>query len=182
MKLWKRKYEGKKCESVLWERTSWWGWRSATARNAIPGKKKLWLHLLTHHMFNYRETFFPRYEVKILDWWFWSSWFRNSDLHINVLWSCAFVQLVQAVTLKWKFYATSPVNTNSSVGENGFLVKNGPCVPWWNASICTVSYRAPANYRIVHLVILANLNWGLARFIWNLLFIWSYEIKIYMKK
>ena len=147
-----------------------------------PGKKETLIAFINPSHVQLQKNILSALWGENLRWWFWSSWFRNSDLHINVLWSCAFVQLVQAVTLKWKFYATSPVNTNSSVGENGFLVKNGPCVPWWNASICTVSYRAPANYRIVHLVILANLNWGLARFIWNLLFIWSYEIKIYMKK
>ena len=32
--------------------------------------------------------------------------------------------LVQAVTSKWQLCLTSPVNTNSSAGENGFLAKN----------------------------------------------------------
>ena len=31
----------------------------------------------------------------------------------------------QAVTLKWQLRATSPMNTSSSAGENGFSAKNG---------------------------------------------------------
>ena len=31
----------------------------------------------------------------------------------------------QAVTSKWQLRTTSPMNTNSSVGENWFLAKNG---------------------------------------------------------
>ena len=32
----------------------------------------------------------------------------------------------QAVTSKWHFRTTSPINTNSLAGENGFSAKNGP--------------------------------------------------------
>ena len=31
----------------------------------------------------------------------------------------------QAVTSKWQLRTTSPMNTNSSAGENGFPAKNG---------------------------------------------------------
>ena len=31
----------------------------------------------------------------------------------------------QAVTSKWQLRATSPMNTSSSAGENGFSAKNG---------------------------------------------------------
>ena len=31
----------------------------------------------------------------------------------------------QAVTSKWQLRTTSPMNTNSSAGENGILAKNG---------------------------------------------------------
>ena len=43
---------------------------------------------------------------------------------LSVLWASRRAS-AQAVTSKWQLRTTSPMNTNSSVGENWFLAKNG---------------------------------------------------------
>ena len=43
---------------------------------------------------------------------------------LSALWA-SWRASAQAVTLKWQLRATSPMNTSSSAGENGFSAKNG---------------------------------------------------------
>ena len=42
-----------------------------------------------------------------------------------ILWYSSRRASAQAVTSKWQLRTTSPMNTNSSAGENGFSAKNG---------------------------------------------------------